>query len=288
MDLAAILALDVLNGAASLFLLCLGLAIVFGMMKIINLAHGEFVMLGAYATVISANAGVNIWIAMLVVAPVFVGLVGLVIERCLIQFLYGRLVSTMLATWGLSLFLIGLVTTIFGNTINGVPTPLGGFEIGAYRSSWYTIFLATMAVLMMAVVYTVLQRTRFGLVARAVMQNPSMAATLGVNPAKVYMITFGLGAAVTGLAGGLLAPVSGITPGMGSAFIAKSFITVVGGGASIISGTLSASGLFGFVNQMGAFLTTPVYGEVILFLTAILLIRLLPQGISGRFFKGRL
>lgn len=288
MDISVILALDVINGAASLFLLCLGLAIIFGMMRIINLAHGEFVMLGAYATVVSANAGVNIWIAMLVVAPLFVGLVGLLVERCLIRFLYGRLVDSMLATWGLSLAIIGIVTTVFGNTINGVPTPLGGFEIGGYRSSYYTLFLLAMAIVMMAIVYGVLRYTRFGLVARAVMQNPGMAATLGVNPARVYMATFAIGAAVTGLAGGLLAPVSGITPVMGSAYVAKAFITVVGGGAAIISGTLSASGLFGFINQLGAYFTTPVYGEVILFVSAIVLIRLLPQGISGRFFKGTL
>ena len=288
MDIYLILALDVLNGAASLFLLCLGLAIIFGMMKIINLAHGEFVMLGAYATVISANAGVNIWIAMLVVAPVFVGLVGLLVERCLIRFLYGRLVDSMLATWGLSLLIIGIVTTIFGNTIQGVPTPLGGFSIGAYRSSYYTIFLMAMALVMMAAVYAVMRYTRFGLIARATMQNPDMAAVLGVNPARIYMGTFAAGAAITGLAGGLLAPVSGITPVMGGAYVAKAFITVVGGGAAILSGTMAASGLFGFINQLGAYFTTPVYGEVILFISAIVLIRLLPQGISGRFFKGKL
>lgn len=288
MDLTIILALDVINGAASLFLLCLGLAIIFGMMRIINLAHGEFVMLGAYATVVTANAGLNIWIAMLVAAPLFAGLVGLVVERCLIRFLYGRLIDSMLATWGLSLLIIGIVTTIFGNTINGVPTPLGGFSVGSYRSSYYTLFLLFMAIVMMAVVFGVMRYTRFGLVARAVMQNPGMAATLGVNPARIYMATFGIGAAVTGLAGGLLAPVSGITPVMGSAYVAKAFITVVTGGAAILSGTLSAAGLFGFVNQLGAYFTTPVYGEVILFISAIILIRLLPQGISGRFFKGNL
>jgi branched-chain amino acid transport system permease protein len=288
MELSVILALDVINGAASLFLLCLGLAIIFGMMRIINLAHGEFVMLGAYATVISANAGVNIWIAMLVVAPVFVGIVGIVIERCLIRFLYGRLVDSMLATWGLSLLIIGIVTTMFGNTQQGVPTPLGGFSIGSYRSSYYTLFLLAMAVIMMAIVYGVMRYTRFGLVARATMQNPGMAATLGVNPARVYMATFAIGAAITGLAGGLLAPVSGITPGMGSAYVAKAFISVVGGGAAILSGTLSAASLFGLINQLGAYFTTPVYGEVILFLSAIALIRILPQGISGRFFKGNL
>ncbi|EJK81070.1 branched-chain amino acid ABC transporter permease [Rhizobium sp. AP16] len=288
MDIYIIVALDVINGTASLFLLCLGLAIIFGMMKIINLAHGEFIMLGAYATVISANAGVNIWIAMLVVAPLFVGLVGLIVERCLIRFLYGRLVDSMLATWGLSLLIIGIVTTIFGNTIQGVPTPLGGFSIGAYRSSYYTLFLLAMAIIMMALVYAVMRYTRFGLIARATMQNPAMANTLGVNPARVYMMTFAAGAAITGLAGGLLAPVSGVTPVMGGAYVAKAFITVVGGGAAILSGTLSAATLFGSINQIGAYLTTPVYGEVIVFTAAIVLIRLLPQGISGRFFKGNL
>jgi branched-chain amino acid transport system permease protein len=123
MDIFLILFLDVVNGVSSLFLLCFGLAIIFGMMKIINLAHGEFIMLGAYATVISANVGVNIWVAMLIVAPLFAGLVGLVIERGLIRFLCGRLVDSMLATWGLGLLIIGIVTTIFGNTIKGVSTP---------------------------------------------------------------------------------------------------------------------------------------------------------------------
>lgn len=288
MDLTLMLLLDVVNGTASLFLLCLGLAIIFGMMKIINLAHGEFIMLGAYATVISANAGVNIWVAMLVVAPVFVGLVGLVIERCLIRFLYGRLIDSMLATWGLSLLIIGIVTTIYGNTIQGVPTPLGGFSIGSYRSSYYTLFLLAMALIMMTIIYVVMRYTRLGLVARATMQNPTMANTLGVNPARVYMATFAAGSAITGLAGGLLAPVSGITPVMGGAYVAKAFISVVGGGAAILSGTLSAATLFGSINQIGAYFTTPVYGEVVVFTAAIILIRLLPQGISGRFFKGNL
>jgi branched-subunit amino acid ABC-type transport system permease component len=288
MELAIVLGLNVIDGAASLILLCIGLAIIFGMMRIINLAHGEFVMLGAYATVISANAGVNIWIAMLVVAPVFVGIVGLVVERCLIRFLYGRLVDTMLATWGLSLFFIGLVTTIYGNTIKGVPTPLGGFAIGGYSASYYTLFLVAMALIVLGFVFVLLRYTRFGLISRATMQNPGMAAALGVNPSKVYMVTFALGAAITGLAGGLLAPVSGITPGMGSAYVAKAFITVVGGGASILAGTTSASLLFGTINQMASFLTTPVFGEVILFISAIVLIRLLPQGISDRLFRGSL
>lgn len=288
MDLAAVLTLDVLNGVASLILLCTGLAVIFGMMKIINLAHGEFLMLGAYATVVAVEAGINIWIAMLVVSPVFVGLVGLVVERTFIRLLYGRLVDSMLATWGLSLFLVGLITTIFGNTIKSVPSPLGGFTIGAYRSSLYTVFLLAVAITLLGGLWLLMRRTRFGLIARATMQNPDMAAAMGVNPPRVYMATFGLGAAITGLAGGLLAPVAGVLPTMGAAYIAKAFITVVAGGTSIIAGSATASGLFGFINQTASYLTTPVIGEVFLFVAAIILIRLLPQGISGRFFRGSL
>ena len=288
MDLAAVLTLDVLNGVASLILLCTGLAVIFGMMKIINLAHGEFLMLGAYATVVAVEAGINIWIAMLVVSPVFVGLVGLVVERTFIRLLYGRLVDSMLATWGLSLFLVGLITTIFGNTIKSVPSPLGGFTIGAYRSSLYTVFLVAVAITLLGGLWLLMRRTRFGLIARATMQNPDMAAAMGVSPPRVYMATFGLGAAITGLAGGLLAPVAGVLPTMGAAYIAKAFITVVAGGTSISAGSATASGLFGFINQTASYLTTPVIGEVFLFVAAIILIRLLPQGISGRFFRGSL
>lgn len=288
MDFLVVIGLDILSGVTALVLISLGLAIIFGMMRVINLAHGEFLMLGAYATVISANAGVNIWIAMLVISPLFVGLVGLFIERALIRFLYGRLVDTMLATWGLSLFLVGLITTIFGNTIKGVSAPLGGFTIGNYTSSLYTLFLAFMAVLMLVGVVIVLRFTRFGLIARATMQNPNMASALGVNPTRIYMTTFGIGAAVTGLAGGLLAPISGVLPTMGAAFIAKAFITVVGGGSSILAGTASASTLFGTINQLASYATTPVFGEVTLFIAAIILIRVLPQGITGRYFRGSL
>jgi branched-chain amino acid transport system permease protein len=225
---------------------------------------------------------------MLVIAPISVGLFGVVVERLLIRHLYGRLVDTMLATWGLSLVIVGATTMAFGNTITGVASPLGGFRVGVYTSSLYTPFLALMAALLMLGVWAVMRFTRFGLIARATMQNPEMAATLGVNPTRVYMTTFGAGAAMTGLAGGLLAPISGVVPTMGAAFIAKAFITVVGGGVSVISGVISASGLFGLINQVAAFFTTPVFGEVILFVAAIALIRVLPQGIAGRFFRGRI
>ena len=285
MDLVALLAIQVLYAIASLALISVGLAIIFGMMRVINLAHGEFLMLGAYAAIVATSHGINIWISMLVIAPIVVGVIGIIVERAIIRFLYGRMIDTMLATWGLSLFLVGLTTAIFGNTTVGISAPLGSFEIGTYRISTYTLFVIAVAVAVLVGIFAVLRWTRLGLIARGTMQNANMAAALGVDPPKVYAVTFGIGAALTGLAGAVLAPVSGVFPTIGVAYVAKSFITVIGGGAAILSGTVTASALFGTVNQIATFVTTPVFGEVALLATAIILIRLLPQGITGRFFR---
>lgn len=288
MDYFSVVLLEVLNAVATLLLASIGLAIVFGMMKVINLAHGEFIMIGGYAAITASKFGINIWIAMLVVAPLAVGLLGFVVERCIMRFLYGRMVDTMLATWGLSLLFIGLVTAIYGNTTIGLSSPLGSMAVGAYQVSLYTVFIMAVAIAVVAGLYLLLTKTDFGLVARGVMQNPAMAAALGVNPARVYAMTFSLGAALAGLAGGVLAPITGVVPTIGVAYVAKSFITVIGGGASIITGTLAASGVFGTVNQLTTFVSTPVIGEVGLLVVAIVLVRMLPQGITGRFFRGRI
>jgi branched-subunit amino acid ABC-type transport system permease component len=287
-DLIALLAIQVVYAIASLALMSVGLAIIFGMMKVINLAHGEFLMLGGYAAIEANRLGLSIWIAMLIVAPIVVGAIGIIVERTIIRWLYGRMIDTMLATWGLSLFLVGLTTAIFGNTTVGLSAPLGSFEIGQYRTSAYTLFVIGVAIVVLGGVLAVLRFTKLGLIARGTMQNANMAAALGVNPTRVYSITFGVGAALTGLAGAVVAPVSGIFPTIGAAYVAKCFITVIGGGASIVMGTAVASILFGAVNQIATYVTTPVFGEVALLAAAIVLIRALPQGITGRFFRGSL
>ncbi len=288
MDLVALLAIQVVYAIASLALMSVGLAIIFGMMKVINLAHGEFLMLGGYAAIEANRFGLSIWVAMLIVAPIVVGAIGIIVERTIIRWLYGRMVDTMLATWGLSLFLVGLTTAIFGNTTVGLSAPLGSFEIGQYRTSAYTLFVIGVAIVVLGGVLAVLRFTKLGLIARGTMQNANMAAALGVNPSRVYSITFGVGAALTGLAGAVVAPVSGIFPTIGAAYVAKCFITVIGGGASIVMGTTAASTLFGAVNQIATYVTTPVFGEVALLAAAIILIRAMPQGITGRFFRGSL
>ena len=286
MDFFLALVLQIIYGIANLALIGLGLAIIFGMMRVINLAHGEFLMLGGYTVVVSTNLGVNIWVAMLVLAPLVVGIIGVVVERVLIRFLYGRTVDTLLATWGLSLLLIGMVTAIFGpQTATTMSPPIGAIMIGDYASSGYELFLILLTLALFGAVFAVLRYSKLGLLARGTMQRADMAAVLGVSTSQIYMITFGLGSAVAGLAGGVLAPITGVVPTIGATYIAKAFITVISGGTAILAGTATAAGLLGAMNGIVTYLTGPTVGEVALLGAAIVLLRLMPSGITGRFFR---
>ncbi|MGR3505678.1 MAG: branched-chain amino acid ABC transporter permease [Paracoccaceae bacterium] len=271
---------------ANLALISLGLAIIFGMMRVINLAHGEFLMLGGYTVVVATNAGVNVWVAMLILAPLVVGIIGVIVERVLIRWLYGRMVDTLLATWGLSLLLVGLVTSIFGaSTATTVSPPLGVIRFGNYSASGYELFLILITIALFFLVWLTLRFTKLGLLARGTMQNAEMASSLGVSTNRIYMITFGLGAAVSGLAGGLLAPMTGVLPTIGATYIAKAFITVISGGSAILAGTTAGSILLGGLNGIFSFVVGSTFGEIALLLAAIVLLRLMPRGITGRFFR---
>ena len=285
MDVAAITIIQIINMISMLALMSTGLAVIFGMMRVINLAHGEFLMLGTYAVLVPAKMGVNIWISIFLIAPVFVGLVGILVERVIIRHLYGRMMDTLLATWGLSLLIIGIMTTIFGNTMEGVSTPFGNFSIGEIAESQYKFFIIGITAALMGAVYVVLKFTKLGLIARGTMQNANMASALGISPSTVYTATFGIGAALTGFAGAVLAPVIGAAPTLGVAYVAKAFITVIGGGQAILTGTATASGVFGVINQIVTFFSSSVLGEVALLIGAVVLLRALPQGITGRFFR---
>jgi urea transport system permease protein len=286
MSLAIVLLLQIISAIATIVLFSAGLAVIFGMMRVINLAHGEFLMVGAYAAVKSTAAGINIWVSMVIIAPIVTTMLGLVVEYLLIRRLYGRLIDTLLATWGLSLFLMGLVTMLYGNTTSGIPMPLGTITIGSFGLGAYSLVIIASAAIVVLTILLILKLTPYGILARGTMQNADMVAALGYNPKHVYAATFAAGAALSGLAGGLLAPVNGIVPTMGAAFVAKAFITVISGGVAIIMGTGSAAVLLGTVNQVVSYFSTPVIGEAALLLVAILILRALPNGISGRFFKG--
>jgi urea transport system permease protein len=284
-DYAAVVFLEILYMIAFLALISAGLAVVFGMMRVINLAHGEFVMIGGYTTIACSQAGVDIWFSMLVLSPLVVGILGLLVERIVIRHLYGRMIDTMLATWGLSLLMVGLVTLIFGNTAVSVPAPIQSYQVGSYQMGGYNLFIIAIAVLLMLLLWLVLRYTRLGLIARGAMQSADVASSLGYNPQKIYMWTFAAGAALSGLAGGVMAPLTGLLPSSGSPYIAKAFITVITGGAAIISGTLASATIFGAMNQVVSFGSTPVIGEIAMLALAIIALRLMPQGITGRFFK---
>ena len=274
------LLVSVLFSVATLVIIALGLAVIFGMMRIINLAHGEFLMLGAFAVLAATRAGLAIWPAMLL-APLVVGVIGLVIERLVIRHLYGRILDTMLATWGLSLVLTQVATIIFGPATQGIATPLGSVQIDTYSISQYSLLLIVVAILLLALTYLVFTRTRYGLMAQAATQLPEMASALGIDVQRSNMVTFAFGSALAGAGGALLAPISGVVPTMGVAFVARAFMTVIVGGQALLVGSTAAAGLLGTVDNVVSYLTTPFLGQGAVLVVAIVLLRLLPQGLSG-------
>jgi urea transport system permease protein len=280
MDQLAVTTIGVLFAISTLVLLALGLAIIFGMMGVLNLAQGEFLMLGAYTVLVATAHGLSVWAGILL-APIVVGAIGVVFERSIIRFLYGRPLDTMLATWGLSLALVGAVTLIMGPTTEGIATPLGSVEIGRYGVSIYRLVVIAISAGTVLATYLMLRYTRVGLIARATMQAPGLVAVSGIEPRLVFMGTFGIGAGLAGLAGAVMAPLSGVVPSMGLAFIAKIFITVMVGGSTVLLGTVASSGVLGLAESAVSYISTPIYGQVAMLILALVLLRMLPNGMSG-------
>jgi len=287
MDQAAGILLQVLYSVSTLALISVGLAVIFGMMRVINLAHGEFMTLGAYAAIVAHTSGVNIYVSILIVAPIVTGLFGLLVERAIIRFLYGRLINTMLATWGLSLAMIGGFSMIFGNTMTSIASPIGPISFGGFQISGYNIFIIGIAILILVGLFCILRYTRAGLIARGTMADGDVAQAFGYNQSTVFMTTFVAGSALSGLAGAVLAPLKGLQPTSGGEYIAKAFITVITGGTSVVTGTISSSAVLGTVNQAAEFASTSAVGEIALLVAAVVLLRLLPTGITGRFLKNK-
>lgn len=271
---------------AFLVLSACGLAVIFGMMGVINLAHGEFIMCGAYVTVMSTKAGLPLPLAILTGALV-AGLIGMLLERLVIRHLYGRPLDTIVATWGISLIATQGTLILLGSTMQGIGTPLGSFTLGALSFSFYRVVLMLAALAILAALYLVFNKTRFGILARATIQVPEMAKTLGVNTNYIYALTFGLGAGLAGLAGGLYAPTMTLVPTMGSSFIVESFVTVVVGGADVFLGTAPAAAILAVVKATLTSVYGQLFGQIGLLVAVILVIRVLPNGLSGLFIKGK-
>jgi branched-chain amino acid transport system permease protein len=188
----------------------------------------------------------------------------------------------MLATWGLSLIMSQVAVYVFGPTTQGIPTPGGSLQVGGYSISVYSIVLILAAFALLGIVYAVFTQTRYGVMARAAVQRPQMASAIGIDPRRINALTFMLGAGLAGAAGALLAPMVGVMPTMGEAYIARAFMTVVVGGSGVLTGAAAASTLLGGVENVVSYLSTPFFGQAALLVLAICLVRVMPTGISGR------
>ena len=268
------------DNAAFLLLSAVGLVIIFGMMGVINMAHGELMMIGAYVTAWSYHAGVPAPIA-IIFGGIGAGLAGIVLERLIIRFFYRKLLSSLVVTWGISLVLTEGWLLIFGPSILNVPTPFGSFDIGESGFGIYRAVLFVVSLALIAGVWVLFSFTGIGVRARATMENPEMAEAFGINTSRMYALTFGLGSAFAGIAGGMFALTASISPFFGVNYTLLAFITVVvGGGANVISGiVMSAAALAGAQTVMNNVWSVYV-GYVSMMLAAFLFLLVLPRGIS--------
>ncbi|SEO46469.1 ABC transporter permease subunit [Aquisalimonas asiatica] len=271
---------------AFLVLAAAGLAVIFGMMGIINLAHGEFIMCGAYVTVVTSAMGLPLPLAMLC-GSLAAGVLGIVLERTIIHRLYHRPLDSIVATWGISLIITQGTLVVLGSSMPGISTPLGGFAVGDYTYSTYRMVLLGVALLVLAGLYVIFHHTTFGIHSRATIQAPHMAKATGVDTGRMNSLTFGLGAALAGLAGALYAPTMSIVPTMGANFLVESFVTVVVGGADVFLGTAPAAAILAVIKAALTAWYGQLIGQVGLLVTVIIVIRFLPQGLSGWLLKGR-
>jgi len=280
-----------------LLLAALGLAITYGLMGVINMAHGELIMIGAYATYVVQNLfrqyvpAAFDWYLVFAVPAAFVvsGLVGVLLERTVIRHLYGRPLETLLATWGLSLILIQAMRTIFGAQNVQVENPAwmsGGVEIMTnVVLPWSRIVIIAFAAFVLLLVYILLTRTRLGLFVRAVTQNRQMASALGVRTPKVDMLAFGLGSGLAGLAGCALSQIGNVGPDLGQSYIVDSFMVVVLGGVGQLAGTVYAALGLGIANKFLEAWQGAVLAKIAVLVFIIIFIQKRPQGLFA--LKGR-
>lgn len=280
LDYFATVLLSSLSSACILLIATMGLAVVFGLMGVINLAHGEFLMIGAYSALTATQMGVPFILAI----PIAVGVtmaIGALVEILIINRLYGRIFDTMLATWGISMAFYQLAVVIFGTVTPGIGMPAIDLRIGRYSLAGYPLLMIGVAALMGAFVYLLMTRTVYGMQARASIQEPDMAQAIGIEASRINTLTFSIGCGLAGFAGAVLLPIVPATPSMGFAFVIKAFLVVVVAGPVTLTGTaLAAIGLGGGASITASFLTS-VAGDVFFFLITAALLWLYPMGISA-------
>ncbi|RBW69369.1 urea ABC transporter permease subunit UrtB [Bacillus taeanensis] len=288
--------LTLFNGASLgsiLLLIALGLAITFGLMNVINMAHGEFIMIGAYVTYIMQTIFIKnvseqyfdlYFLIAIPAAFIITAAIGMLLEVSLIQFLYKRPLDSLLATWGVGLMLQQLARTIFGAPNVGVTSPSflkGGLEAAGLVLPYTRIFIIFLVVLCLGAVYLYFYQTSNGRRIRAVMQNRQMAECLGVQTRKVDLMTFAIGSGFAGIAGCALTLLGPIGPSIGTYYIIDAFMVVVVGGVGMLAGTVAGAFGIGFFNTLFEYWTTATLGKVLIFLLIITFLQWKPSGLVG-------
>ncbi len=282
-----------------LLLAAIGLAITFGVMGVINMAHGEMVMIGAYTTFViqelarttyAAYPGLLEYSLIIAVPAAFIiaGSIGILIERGIIRFLYGRPLETLLATWGLSLILQQAVRTSFGPTNREVSNPSwmsGTFEIGHLNITYNRLWIICFTLALFVALLGMLRLTRLGLEMRAVTQNRAMAAAMGIRTGRIDALTFGLGSGIAGIAGVALSQIDNVSPNLGQGYIIDSFMVVVFGGVGNLWGTLLGAMTLGIANKFLEPVAGAVLGKIAILVLIILFIQKRPRGLFA--LKGR-
>ena len=265
-------------------LLAIGLSLIFGMLTVVNFAHGAFFMVGAFLGVYFLGLTGNFWLS-LVIAPLVVGAIGLLAERFLVRPLYGRGIDyPLLLTFGLSYVLIDVVRALFG--IEGLPssTPAslrGALDLGFGHFPLYRLFLIGATAVVVLALWLFLEKTRYGLIIRAGSRDSEIVRVLGVDITKVWWLVFGLGTAIAGLSGVLAAPTRAVNPEMGIHVLAEAFVVTVVGGMGSLPGAVVAGLLVGVVFSMTA-LVAPAYAEMSIFVLMALVLLVRPQGFFGK------
>jgi urea transport system permease protein len=279
-----------------LLLAAIGLAITFGVMGVINMAHGEMVMLGAYTTfvvqeLIRAHNPALFDYSLIIAVPLaflVAGVIGILIERGIIRFLYGRPLETLLATWGLSLILQQAVRVAFGASNREVGAPSwmsGAFELGGLTITYGRLWIIVFALSVFALLLALLRFTRLGLEMRAVTQNRAMAANMGIRTGRIDALTFGLGSGIAGMAGVALSQIDNVSPNLGQSYIIDSFLVVVFGGVGNLWGTLVGALTLGIANKFLEPFAGAVLGKIAILVLIILFIQKRPRGLFA--LKGR-
>ncbi len=288
------LALDALSLASIYFLAAIGLAITFGVMRVINMAHGEFIMMGAYTGYVVQLFVPSYTVSIIIALPLAFAVTfgaGVLMERLVIRHLYHRPLETLLATFGISIALQQLAKNIFGTQARPLTSPdwLDGALVfsDVIQISYIRIAIFVLALIFLGLILFTLKRTRLGLEVRAVTQNPGMAASMGINPDRINMLTFGLGSGIAGIAGVAIGLYAKVTSEMGADYIVQSFMTVVVGGVGNVWGTLAGASLIGFLQKGIEWLnpSNTLAAQTYMILFIILFIQFRPRGIVA--LKGR-